>query len=264
MEEQKMILREIIKNKELEINQKKRIFHLEEVKKQAYDLPKATRDFKRAVSYPQGKIKLIAEIKKASPSEGIICEIFNPVSIAKIYEESKVSAISVLTDEKFFQGNLLHLKEIKKVTHIPILRKDFIIDEYQIYESKVAGADALLLIADCLSIEKINNFLNISESLGLNCLVEIHNRDDLEKVLQTKAKIIGINNRNLYTFVVDLKTTFMLKLLIPKDKIVISESGIKTNKDVQLLQEKGIDAILVGTTLMKSENIKDKIKEIMG
>jgi len=259
-----MILKEIIKNKELEINYKKRIFPLEEIKQKAYDLPKATRDFKQAISYPKGKIKLIAEIKKASPSEGIICETFNPVSIAKIYASSKVSAISILTNEKFFQVNLQHLKAVREVTHIPILRKDFIIDEYQIYESKIAGSDALLLIATCLSVEKINNFLQISESLGLDCLVEIHDSNDLDKVLQTNTKIIGINNRNLYTFVVDLKTTFMLKLLIPKDKIVVSESGIKTNEEVQLLQEKGIDAILVGTTLMRSENIKDKINEIMG
>lgn len=255
-----MILKEIIKNKKLEIVQIKKRIPLEEIKKKAHDLPKTTRGFKQIVSYPKGKIKLIAEIKKASPTEGIICEKFNHVSIARIYEDSKASAISVLTDEKFFQGNLQHLKEIKEVTNIPILRKDFIIDEYQIYESKVAGADAILLIADCLSEEKINSFLNISKSLGLDCLVEVHNPDDISKVLQTKAEIIGINNRNLYTFVVDLKTTFMLKLLIPKDKIVISESGIKTKEDVQLLQEKGIDAILVGTTLMKSENIKDKIE----
>ncbi len=258
-----MILKEIIKNKKLEIVQRKRRISLEEIKKKAHDLPKITRGFKRAISYPKGKIKLIAEIKKASPTEGIICEKFDPVSISKIYEESKVSAISILTDEKFFQGNLNHIKNVKEVTNIPILRKDFIIDEYQIYESKVAGADAILLIADCLSEEKISSFLNISKNLGLDCLVEVHNPDDIYKVLQTKAEIIGINNRNLYTFVVDLKTTFMLKLLIPKDKIVISESGIKTNEEVQLLQEKGIDAILVGTTLMKSENIKDKIEELL-
>jgi indole-3-glycerol phosphate synthase len=259
-----MILKEIIKNKELELKNKKYMVSLEEIKRQAYNLPKDNRDFKKVISYPKGKIKLIAEIKKASPSEGIICKKFDPVAIARSYEASKVCAISILTDEKFFQGNLQHLKKVKEVTNIPILRKDFIIDEYQIYESKIAGADAILLIADCLSEDSINNFLNIANSLGLDCVVEIHNQNDLDKVLNTKTEIIGINNRNLYTFVVDLKTTFMLKLLIPKDKIVISESGIKTNEDVQLLQEKGIDAILVGTTLMKSENIKDKIKELLG
>ncbi|MEW6095490.1 MAG: indole-3-glycerol phosphate synthase TrpC [bacterium] len=258
-----MILRKIIKNKEIEIVQRKKRISSERMKKDAYDLPKTNRGFKRAVSYPKGKIKLIGEIKKASPSEGIICTQFDPVSIAKIYESTNVAAISILTDEKFFQGSIQHLKNVKEVINIPILRKDFIIDEYQIYESKVAGADAILLIADCLSEEKINTFLDISKSLGLDCVVEVHNPNDLEKVLQTNAEIIGINNRNLYTFVVDLKTTFMLKLLIPKDKIVISESGIKTNEEVQLLQEKGIDAILVGTILMKSENIQDKIKELL-
>jgi len=258
-----MILREIIKNKEIEIAQRKKSYSIERIKKEAYDLHNNTRGFKQAISYPKGKIKLIAEIKKASPTEGIICDEFDPISIAKIYESAKASAISVLTDEKFFQGNLHHLKQIKEVTTIPILRKDFIIDEYQIYESRVAGADAILLIADCLPEEKLNSFFNISKSLGLDTVVEIHTRNDLDKVLSTNAEIIGINNRNLYTFVVDLKTTFMLKLLIPKDKIIISESGIKTNEEVQLLQEKGIDAILVGTTLMRSENIKDKIKELM-
>lgn len=259
-----MILKEILKNKEIELQKRKIIRPLEETKKKAYDLPKTTRGFKLAIfSPPKGKIKLIAEIKKASPSEGVICEGFNPGEIAKIYEESGASAISVLTDENFFQGRLQHLKEVKEVTTIPILRKDFIIDEYQIYESKVWGADAILLIANCLSVEKINSFLNIAESLGLDCVVEIHTHEDLDKVLQTKAEIIGINNRNLYTFVVDIKTTFMLKLLIPRDKIVISESGIKSNQEVQVLQEKGIDAILVGTTLMKSGNIKDKIKELI-
>ncbi len=258
-----MILRDIIKNKEIEIKKRKIVYPLEEIKKKAYDLPKATRDFKQAISLPQGKMKLIAEIKKASPSEGIICEEFDPVEIARIYEESGAAAISVLTDEGFFQGSLRHLKAVKEVTNIPLLRKDFIIDEYQIYESKVWGADAILLIANCLSIDKINSFLNIAESLGLDCVVEIHTHEDLEKVGQTKAEIIGINNRNLYTFVVDIKTTFMLKLLIPKDKIVISESGIKSNQEIQVLQEKGIDAILVGTTLMKSDNIKKKIKELL-
>lgn len=258
-----MILKEIIKNKELELSNKKYRLPLAEIKKQVYNLPKDNRGFKHAISYPKGKIKLIAEIKKASPSEGIICKEFDPVSIAQIYESSNASAISVVTDEKFFQGNLELLKKVKEVTNIPILRKDFIIDEYQIYESKIAGADAILLIADCLSEDKISNFLNIANSLGLDSVVEIHNQNDIDKVLNTKAEIIGINNRNLYTFVVDLKTTFMLKLLIPKDKIVISESGIKTHQDVQLLKEKGVDAILVGTILMRSENIKDKIKELL-
>ncbi|MEW6619064.1 MAG: indole-3-glycerol phosphate synthase TrpC [bacterium] len=258
-----MILKEILKEKKIEIEKRKIIKPMAEMKKMAYDLPKDSRGFKRAISYPRGKVKLIAEIKKASPTEGVICEEFDPVAIAKIYEESGAKAISVLTDENFFQGNLQHLKAVKEATHIPILRKDFIIDEYQIYESKVWGANAILLIADCLPLEKINSFLNISQSLGLDVLLEVHNYDDWDKVSQVKTEIIGINNRNLYTFVVDLKTTFMLKLIIPKEKIVVSESGIKTKEDVQLLQEKGIDAILVGTTLMKSGNIKDKIKELL-
>ncbi|WP_347274487.1 indole-3-glycerol phosphate synthase TrpC [Candidatus Kuenenia sp.] len=211
-----------------------------------------------------GKINIIAEVKKASPSQGIIRKDFQPVAIAKIYESNGAAAISVLTDVKYFQGSLKYLTDIKNTVHLPILRKDFIVDSYQIYEARSAGADAILLIAALLSEEEIQSFLNTAENLGMDCLVEAHSADELEKVLRTKATIIGINNRDLKTFRTDLEITFQLKAMIPEDKIVVSESGIKSRSDILKLQEHGIHAVLIGETLMKSDNIPSKLCELLG
>ncbi|MBM4055683.1 MAG: indole-3-glycerol phosphate synthase TrpC [Planctomycetes bacterium] len=211
-----------------------------------------------------GKINIIAEVKKASPSLGVIRKDFHPVEIAKMYEASGAAAISVLTDEKFFQGSLRYLTDIKNTVRLPILRKDFIIDSYQIYEARAAGADAILLIAALLSEDQIQSFLEDAEKLGMDCLVEVHSGDELEKVLRTKAAIIGINNRDLKTFTTDLEITFRLKAQIPEDKIVVSESGIKSRSDMIKLRENGIHAVLIGETLMKSDNIPAKIRDLLG
>ncbi|MCF6148232.1 MAG: indole-3-glycerol phosphate synthase TrpC [Candidatus Kuenenia sp.] len=211
-----------------------------------------------------GKINIIAEVKKASPSLGIIRKDFNPLEIAQMYESNGAVAISVLTDEKYFQGSLKYLTDIKKTVHLPILRKDFIVDSYQIYEARSAGADAILLIAALLSAEEIESFLEAAEKLGMDCLVEVHSAVELEKVLQTKATIIGINNRDLKTFITDLNITFQLKAQIPEDKIVVSESGIKSRSDMLKLLENGIHAALIGETLMKSDDIPAKIHELLG
>ncbi len=210
------------------------------------------------------KIKFIAEIKKASPSAGIIREEFNYINIAKEYEASGASAISVLTDKEFFKGDIKYLSEIKKTVSLPVLRKDFIIDPYQIYEARVAGADLVLLIARILTKERIDSFLTLSRELGMECLVEVHDNDELEKVLETEATIVGINNRNLDTFETSLDTTLQLCHQVPEDKIVVSESGTKTRADVLALEEAGIDAILIGETLMRSRDISQKIKELFG
>jgi indole-3-glycerol phosphate synthase len=225
--------------------------------------PPPTRNFLKAL--PKGEISLIAEIKKASPSAGIIAERFEPVTLAKTYEKSGAAAISVLTDEKFFQGKLDHLKAAKDSTTIPVLRKDFIIDEAQIYESRIAGADAILLIARILTDEQLNTFLALAHSLNLSCLVEVHDEKELERVLKTKAEIIGINNRDLDTFKVDLQTTFSLLDKYPelKKRIVVSESGIDSAEQVKQLKAKGVSAILVGTSLMKSRDIGAKIRGLM-
>jgi len=208
---------------------------------------------------------LIAEVKKASPSKGLIRENFNPLEIASEYEKAGVSAISVLTEEKYFLGSLEYLKAIRKKVKIPILRKDFIVDVYQIYEAKEAGADAILLIAAALSEEKLTEFITLAHSLSMDSLVEVHTLEEMEKALKTPAKIIGINNRNLKTFKVDISTTIAIASELPDNILKVSESGIFTREDVVKLAEKaGVNAILVGESLMLSENIHAKVKELLG
>ncbi len=257
-----MYLTEIIKNKIIEVAERKNNVPLEVLKAKSYSLP-LRRGFKEAIA-ESGNINLIAEVKKASPSAGVIREDFDPVAIAMEYEEAGAKAISVLTDEKFFQGSMNILKTVREHVHIPVLCKDFIIDEYQIYEASVAGADAILLIASCLSIEQINKFMDIAQTLQIDCLVETHSMDDVEKVLKTNATIIGINNRNLRTFIVDPKTTLMLKVLLPHGKIVVSESGISSPEIISIYKDKGINAVLIGEALIRSSNINVKVRELLG
>ena len=256
-----MILDTIVAHKQEEVKIQKSQLPLSELRKTLRDMT-PTRDFKAAISTP-GQISLIAEVKKASPSKGIIREDFDPIAIAQIYQSSGAAAISVLTDERFFQGSLSYLTAIREVTSIPLLRKDFIIDEYQIYQARAAGADAILLIAAILELETMQTFLNIAYSLDLNCLVEVHTESELRRVLDADAQIVGINNRDLNTFQTNLNTTVQLRKLIPQDKIVVSESGIHSSRDVKMLQECGVNAILVGESLMRSADINAKVKELM-
>lgn len=264
------ILKEIIREKEKEINRQKQIVPLKTLKQKIATLP-PTRDFLSALTSPNTylprqyprQISLIAELKKASPSRGVIKEDFDPQIMAISYERAGASAISILTEEKFFQGNLTYIQEVKKVTKLPILRKDFILDSYQIYESMAAGADAILLITSILPHNYLKRFLSLAQTLNLHCLVEVHNLGELKRVLNTSAQIIGINNRNLKNFKVDLKTTAELTKFIPEDKIVVSESGIFTSSDVKFLKEAGVDAILVGEALMLADNVEKKIKELL-
>jgi indole-3-glycerol phosphate synthase len=234
---------------------------LETLKSKIKQLP-PTRNFKAAIS--EHNLNLIAEIKRASPSKGLIRKEFDPPEIAKIYQDSGASAISVLTTEKFFRGSLDFLSQVSAVTTIPILQKDFVVDEYQIYQARVNKADAILLIASILVEAQIKNFLECAHSLGLACLVEIHTKTELAKVLATKAQIIGINNRNLTTLTTDLETTLNLSKLVPQDRILVSESGIGTREDVKRLQECGVRAVLVGESLMRSSDIGVKTKELLG
>ena len=256
------ILEEIYKHKLSEVAEDKKRVSLETLKEQCKKKQKA-RSFGAALK-SSTNIRIIAEIKKASPSLGIIREDFNPVEIARIYEASGAAAISVLTDEKFFQGSLSYLTDVKKTVNLPILRKDFIIDAYQIYEARSSGADAILLIAALLSKEEIQRYLELAGELDMDCLVEVHSETELKKVLQTNAHIIGINNRDLATFKTDLETTLRLRPMIPAGKIVVSESGIKSRADVEKLMKEGVDAILVGETLMKSDDISSKLRELLG
>jgi len=210
-------------------------------------------------------IKLIAEVKKASPSRGVIRPDFDPVEIAKTYTSNGAAAISVLTEAKHFQGSLDHLKDIKKAlsNKLPLLRKDFIVDPYQIYESRAYGADSLLLIVAILKLEKLRELLRISHELNMSCLVEVHNEAEVEIALKSQAKIIGINNRDLNTFDVDLATTEQLRPLIPPDRIVVSESGIKERTDIEKLKRLGVDSVLIGESLMSAPDIAARMKELL-
>jgi len=257
-----MILDEIIKNKQQEVSVLKENFKDKDIEQLIVGLPKS-RDFLKAFS--KGKFSLIAEIKKSSPSAGLIRKDFEPISLAKVYEESGASAISVLTDEKYFQGKLEYIKQAKESTTIPVLRKEFIVDEAQVYESKIAGADAVLLIARILKDDELINLLALTEKLGMQALVEVHNADEVQRVLKTNARIIGINNRDLDTLKISLKTTINLLKQFPglKDRVVISESGIQNKKDVQMLRDVGVDGMLVGEAILKSASVPDKIRELL-
>jgi indole-3-glycerol phosphate synthase len=221
------------------------------------------RDFKGALSAP-GKMNLIAEIKFASPSAGVIREKVDPLSVGRMYEEAGAAAISLLTDQKFFGGDLNNLPLLKKAVSLPILRKDFIVDAIQIQESSSWGADAILLIARILTTEQLKEYLEICRSFGMAALTEIHDQDDLDKALECGAEIIGINNRDLDTFEIRLNTTLELAPRIPEGYVKVSESGIYNGEDVHPLKQVGIQAILVGTSLMESQDIGKKARELAG
>ncbi|PKM44582.1 MAG: indole-3-glycerol phosphate synthase TrpC [Firmicutes bacterium HGW-Firmicutes-8] len=212
-----------------------------------------------------GEVALIAEIKKASPSKGLIREDFDPGEIARIYSTSGASAISVLTDKEFFQGSPEYLSTARSVSKLPLLRKDFIIDPYQIYEARLLGADAILLIMAVLTDREAGEFQGIAAGLGMDCLVEVHTADELKRALALDAQIIGINNRNLQTFKTELETTFRLREMISDPNItVVSESGINTRDDVLKLKEHDVHAMLVGEALMRESDIAKKVAELLG
>ena len=222
-----------------------------------------TRPFIEAINKPRD-ISLIAEIKQASPSCGIIRQNFNLKEIANAYQEAGAQAISVLTEEDYFLGNITYINEVKSAVNLPVLRKDFIFEPYQVYESRFFGADAILLIADLLSKEKLIELMGLADSLGLEYLVEAHTEKELKKVLSLKAPFIGINNRDLHTLEVDFKTTEKLFTLIPKDKVVVVESGIKTHQDILFLKMLGVNAVLIGEAFLACQDIRKKVQEVMG
>lgn len=255
------IVTEIINKKRERLNFSKSRIPIGELKSRLDGL-EITRDFKSAITRRDTAIKLIAEIKRASPSQGIIREPFDFVSIALVYEKKPVSAVSILTEEDFFRGDLSFISQARNILTKPILRKDFIFDEYQIYESRVGKADAVLLIASILRKNQAEDYYHLANELGLNVLFEVHDEDDLQMAFDIKAEIIGINNRNLKTMEIDLSNTLRLKKYIPLGKIVVSESGIKNKTDIITLNEAGIDAMLIGTSLMQSSDIETKIDEL--
>jgi indole-3-glycerol phosphate synthase len=208
-------------------------------------------------------IRLIAEVKQTSPSRGMLRPNFNPIELAQIYSDCGAAAISVLTETNYFMGSIEHLAAINKVVQLPLLRKDFIFDPYQVYESRAYGADALLLIAAILSQRQLKELVSLSHSLGLRCLVEVHNEGEVERAVLSEAEIIGINNRDLNTFAVDINTTCRLRPLIPKENIVVSESGIRSRSDMEKLRKWKVDAALVGEALVTAGDVTAKMRELL-
>lgn len=249
-----MILDDIIKERIVQLEREKAAADLETIKKAAEKLDRKCTSFKDALARPD-KLSVISEVKKASPSKGLIQPDFDPVKIAREYENSGADAVSCLTEEHYFQGSSEYFKAIRKEIALPMIRKDFIFDEYQIYEARLMGADAILLIAAVLDDEKLKNFKAAAGSLGMDILAETHDENELERVLSLDFDIIGINNRNLKTFEVTLETTARLAGMIPKGKVIVSESGIKDNADMKTVRSYGADAVLIGETLMRSGNI---------
>ena len=256
-----MILSRIIEEKKKELEKANKDVPLSALKKEA-ESGYIKSSFKKNISR-KGHINLIAEIKRSSPSKGVIRRDFDPVRIGLAYNAAGAGAISVLTDERFFDGKLEYIKMVKERVTIPVLRKDFIIDEYQVYQSAVAGADAILLIANILTQEELNRYYSLAKDLGMDVLMEVHNAEEVEKALSTPASIIGINNRDLEDFNVDISVTQQLIRLIPENKIIVSESGIETYEQVMFLKSLGVNAVLIGETFMKSENIGEKVRELI-
>ena len=252
-----MILDKIVAQKKIDLVEFKKNNSLEELKAKAKLMPKRA-SFKEALE--KGGLSIIGELKKASPSKGIIVSDFKPMELLKEYEKI-VNAVSVLTEEKFFLGSPEYLKEASQNSDLPLLRKDFIIDEIQIYEAKILGASAILLICAILTLDEIKNFSAIAKSLDLDVLLETHDEKEMKMAIESDADIIGINNRNLSTFELTIDTTLNLLPMIPEGKVVVSESGFHTAEDIAKLKGTRVNAILVGESFMRTDNIKKKAQE---
>jgi indole-3-glycerol phosphate synthase len=264
------ILDKIAADKAVEVRRRQSETSLDQLKEQIADLPKC-RNFYKAVTAPDARgINVIAEVKKASPSAGLIREDFDPVAIARTYEKCGANAISVLTDEKYFQGRLEYIDQIHRAVNLPVMRKDFIIDIWQVYEARAAGADAILLIAEILKPGELMDLMIAAAELTLTVLLEVHQADTLLAVRSLIGfpkkgySILGINNRDLTTMQVDLNTTARLAGLCEQDTELVAESGIKTRADVEKLKSIGVKAVLIGQTLCEHPDIEEKFKELFG
>lgn len=256
------VLDKIVATKRGEIAAAKAARPEELLREQAASAP-AVRNFFAALSAP-GPIRLIAEIKKASPSRGLIRADFRPVEIGQTYEAHGASCLSVLTDEQYFQGSLEYLRQVRAAVGLPVLRKDFILDSYQLWEARAAGADAVLLIAECLDDCNLRKLHNEAVEIGLTPLVELYDPNNLQRVFDAGATLIGINNRDLHSFHTDLDHTLRMRERVPDECVLVSESGIRTRADVERLQAAGVDAILVGETLMASPDIGAAVNALLG
>ncbi len=257
------ILKKILARKAEEIDARKPAMPQQELKHRADDCP-PTRGFRTAIdkSISAGRAAIIAEIKKASPSKGIIRENLDPESIARSYAAAGASCLSVLTDVDFFQGSDATMKSARAACKLPVLRKDFMIDTYQIYESRVLGADCILIIVSALSDMQMQELVGTAQEIGLDILVEVHDREELERGLMLRTPLIGINNRNLHTFKTDIKTTIGLLPDVFHDRTVITESGIHTVEDVRIMRKSGVDGFLVGEAFMAAKDPGSKLREL--
>ncbi len=256
------ILDRILATKRQEVARAKATVPEGEVRRRAAEAP-PPRDLAAALR-PKGSIRLIAEVKKASPSRGVIRPDFDPVAIAQVYQAHAAAALSVLTDEPYFQGRLEDLRQVRAVANIPVLRKDFIIEPYQVFEARAAGADAVLLVAECLNETTLAELYRLIRQLGMTPLVEVYQAENLARVVDLGAEVIGINNRDLRTFEVDLEHTLRLRKRVPGDRILVSESGIRTRADALRLEAAGVHAMLVGESLMRQADIGQAVDRLLG
>lgn len=256
------ILQRIVETKHREIAEAKAKLPLEALRTKLPSAP-PVRDFFAALDRP-GRLGIIAEIKKASPSAGVMRADFDPIAIAKEYAQHGADCISVLTDVEYFQGKLEYLTAIRATVATPVLRKDFLIDPYQVIEARVAGADAVLLIAEILDDEQLRGLLSLTHELGMTALVELYEPTNVSRVVASGAKLIGVNNRNLRTFETRLDHTIDLAPSIPKDRLLVAESGIRTREDMERLGAAGVRAVLIGESFMRSGNLASKLREIRG
>lgn len=252
-----MILDKLAESTYKRVEQEKRQISLEEVKEKALAMPKGDFAFENVIK--SGDISFICEVKKASPSKGIIAEYFPYVDIAKEYEEAGAACISVLTEPEYFKGDKTYLKEISENVNIPLIRKDFIIDEYMIYDAKIHGASCVLLICSLLDEDTIKKYIEICDTLGMSALVEAHDEEEIDKAIQAGARMIGVNNRDLKTFTVDISNSERLRKLVPEDILFVAESGIKTNQDIRRLRDAKVNGVLIGETFMKADNKKEML-----
>lgn len=258
-----MILDEIAEKTRIRVAGAKQKVSPEEMKQKALAC-EIDREFPFEKELRKKGISFICEVKKASPSKGIIAEKFDYRSIAESYEEAGAGAISVLTEPEYFKGSIEYLKEIAEDVKIPLLRKDFTVDEYMIYEAKAAGASIVLLICAILDEETLKRYIEIADSLGLSALVEAHDEDEIQMALRAKARIIGVNNRNLKDFTVDIHNGIRLREMVPQDVLFVAESGIRTREDIEELEKAHVNGVLIGETFMRAENKKAMLAELKG
>jgi indole-3-glycerol phosphate synthase len=266
MNEMPDVLKRIVDYKTGELAGVKAAAPLNEIMARISELEDQPRGFEAAIlnSHQSGWTPIIAEVKKGSPSKGLIRADFDPLEIAQIYQSNGASCLSVLTDEHFFMGHLSYLALIREQVSLPLLRKDFIFDPYQIYQARAAGADAVLLIAAMLELSQLREFAALARELSLDVLLEVHDEKELETALQTDCRLIGINNRDLRSFVVDISTSERLAALVPEGRIIVAESGITRRDEIVRLTEHGVHAFLIGESLMREDNIGEKLQELLG